>query len=76
MISQEQTRLEMDRSKSQLNLQQQQFQNEFDKQKKGLEYFQNEGLEYATQIINTAQKSYESGKKCQITCRHPWRLVI
>ena len=33
----------------------------FEKQKKALVYFQNEGLQYAEQIISTAQKSYANG---------------
>ena len=42
-------------------------QDELDKQKKGLDYYQNEGLQYAEQIINTAQKSYENGDMSYFT---------
>ena len=44
-----------------LNLQQQELQNNFEKQQKALDYYQNEGLQYADQIISTAQKSYANG---------------
>lgn len=60
-ISISQIELELQKSKLTLKLQNQQLQDELDKQKKGLEYYQNEGLQYAEQIINTAQKSYENG---------------
>jgi outer membrane protein TolC len=61
MISQEQTQLEMDKNKLLLKLRQQQLNLELEKHKKGLEYYQNEGLKYANQIISTAQKSYAQG---------------
>lgn len=60
-ISISQTELELQKSKLTLKLQNQQLKDELDKQKKGLDYYQNEGLQYAEQIINTAQKSYENG---------------
>jgi cobalt-zinc-cadmium resistance protein CzcA len=50
-----------------LKLQNQQLQDELDKQKKGLDYYQNEGLQFAEQIINTAQKSYENGDMSYFT---------
>ncbi|TDE29341.1 CusA/CzcA family heavy metal efflux RND transporter [Flavobacterium ranwuense] len=60
-ISISQSQLELDKSKLTLKLQMQELQNEFEKQKKGLVYYQNEGLQYADQIIITAQKSYANG---------------
>ena len=42
-------------------IQKEELQNEFEKQKKALVYYQNEGLQYAEQIITTAQKSYANG---------------
>ena len=60
-ISISQSQLALDKSKLTLNLQLQELQNNFDKQQKALDYYQNEGLQYAEQIINTAQKSYASG---------------
>lgn len=60
-ISVLQSQLEADKSKLVLKLQQSTLQNEFDKQKKALDYYQNEGLAYADQIISTAQKSYANG---------------
>ena len=60
-ISISQSQLALDKSKLTLNLQLQELQNNFDKQQKALAYYQNEGLQYAEQIINTAQKSYASG---------------
>ena len=44
-----------------LNLQKEELQNNFKKQQKNLNYYQNEGLQYANQIIETAQKSYANG---------------
>ncbi|MBF4505424.1 TolC family protein [Flavobacterium sp. JLP] len=60
-ISMSQSQLALDKSKLTLNLQIQELQNNFEKQQKALNYFQNEGLQYADQIINTAQKSYANG---------------
>ena len=66
-ISISQSELELQKSKLTLKLQNQQLQDELDKQKKGLDYYQNEGLQYAEQIINTAQKSYENGDMSYFT---------
>jgi len=60
-ISISQSQLELDKSKLTLKLQKEELQNEFEKQKKALMYYQNEGLQYAEQIITTAQKSYANG---------------
>ena len=60
-ISVSQSQLQLDRNKLALKLKKEELQNEFDKQQKALQYYQNEGLEYADQIINTAQKSYANG---------------
>ncbi|KQX15384.1 TolC family protein [Flavobacterium sp. Root420] len=60
-ISISQSQLALDKSKLTLNLQQQELQNNFQKQQKALEYYQNEGLQYADQIISSAQKSYANG---------------
>ncbi|MFB3388412.1 TolC family protein [Flavobacterium sp. LAR06] len=60
-ISISQSQLALDKSKLTLNLQQQELQNNFAKQQKALDYYQNEGLQYADQIISTAQKSYANG---------------
>ncbi|KQO23061.1 multidrug resistance protein [Flavobacterium sp. Leaf82] len=60
-ISISQSQLALDKNKLTLNLQKQELQNNFAKQQKALEYYQNEGLQYADQIINTAQKSYANG---------------
>ncbi len=60
-ISISQSQLELDKSKMALKLQKEQLQNEYDKQQKALAYYQNEGLQYADQIISTAQKSYANG---------------
>jgi cobalt-zinc-cadmium resistance protein CzcA len=62
-----QTELELQKSVLTLKLQNQQLQDELNKQKKGLDYYQNEGLQYAEQIINTAQKSYENGDMSYFT---------
>ncbi|MEO6174886.1 MAG: CusA/CzcA family heavy metal efflux RND transporter [Flavobacterium circumlabens] len=56
-----QSELELEKNKFSLELQMQELQNEFEKQQKGLSYYQKEGLQYAEQIITTAQKSYASG---------------
>ncbi|MBE8724278.1 TolC family protein [Flavobacterium hungaricum] len=56
-----QSQLALDKSKITLQLQQEELQTNFLKQQKALEYFQKEGLQYADQIINTAQKSYANG---------------
>lgn len=60
-ISMSQSQLALDKSKLTLNLQQQELQNNFAKQQKALDYYHNEGLQYADQIISTAQKSYANG---------------
>ncbi|WP_119790195.1 TolC family protein [Flavobacterium anhuiense] len=60
-ISVSQSQLALDRNKMMLNLQREELQNNFQKQQKNLAYFQNEGLHYADQIIETAQKSYANG---------------
>ncbi len=51
----------LDKNKLTLNLQKQELQNNFEKQKKALDYYQKEGLQYADQIITTAQKGYANG---------------
>ncbi|KAF2326398.1 TolC family protein [Flavobacterium ginsenosidimutans] len=60
-ISISQSQLALDKNKMMLNLQREELQNNFQKQQKNLAYFQNEGLLYANQIIETAQKSYANG---------------
>ncbi|OOV20351.1 CusA/CzcA family heavy metal efflux RND transporter [Flavobacterium sp. LM4] len=60
-ISVSQSQLLLDKNKLAIKLKKEELQNEFDKQQKALQYYQNEGLEYADQIINTAQKSYANG---------------
>jgi cobalt-zinc-cadmium resistance protein CzcA len=60
-ISISQSELELDKSKLTLKLKKEELQNEFEKQKSALVYYQNEGLQYAEQIITTAQKSYANG---------------
>jgi cobalt-zinc-cadmium efflux system outer membrane protein len=60
-ISISQSQLALDKNKLMLNLQKQELQNNFAKQQKALDYYQKEGLQYADQIINTAQKSYANG---------------
>jgi cobalt-zinc-cadmium efflux system outer membrane protein len=60
-ISISQSQMALDRNKMILNLQKEELQNNFKKQQKNLAYFQNEGLHYADQIIETAQKSYANG---------------
>lgn len=57
----EQSQLSLDKSKLALKLQKEQLKNDFEKQKKALDYYQKEGLQYADQIITTAQKSYANG---------------
>lgn len=56
-----QSQLALDKNKIILNLQKEEMQNNFQKQQKNLDYYQNEGLQYANQIIDTAQKSYANG---------------
>ncbi|AWK05527.1 TolC family protein [Flavobacterium crocinum] len=56
-----QSQLALDKNKMILNLQREELQNNFRKQQKNLDYYQNEGLQYANQIIETAQKSYANG---------------
>ena len=60
-ISISQSQLALDKNKMMLSLQREELQNNFKKQQKNLAYFQNEGLHYADQIIETAQKSYANG---------------
>ncbi|KOP38088.1 multidrug resistance protein [Flavobacterium sp. NLM] len=60
-ISISQSQLAFDKNKTILNLQKEELQNNFQKQQKNLDYYQNEGLQYANQIIDTAQKSYANG---------------
>ncbi|WP_343706060.1 TolC family protein [Flavobacterium sp.] len=60
-ISVSQSQLALDRNKMILNLQREELKNNFEKQQKNLAYFQNEGSQYANQIIETAQKSYANG---------------
>ncbi|MCP2025552.1 cobalt-zinc-cadmium resistance protein CzcA [Flavobacterium sp. HSC-32F16] len=56
-----QSQLALDKNKIILNLQKEELQHNFKKQQKNLNYYQNEGLQYANQIIETAQKSYANG---------------
>lgn len=60
-ISISQSQLELDKNKLALNLKMQELKSDFEKQQKALEYYQKEGLQYAEQIIATAQKSYANG---------------
>lgn len=60
-ISISQSQLALDKSKIILNLQKEELENNFKKQQKNLAYYQNEGAQYADQIIETAQKSYANG---------------
>lgn len=60
-ISISQSQLELDKNKLALKLKMQELKNDFEKQQKALEYYQKEGLQYAEQIIATAQKSYANG---------------
>lgn len=60
-ISISQSQMALDKNKIMLNLQREELQNNFEKQQKNLAYFQNEGSQYANQIIETAQKSYANG---------------
>ncbi|WPR71213.1 TolC family protein [Flavobacterium sp. NG2] len=56
-----QSQLALDKNTLKLKLQKEMLQNEFEKQQKAVLYYQNEGLNYANQIISTAQKSYANG---------------
>jgi cobalt-zinc-cadmium resistance protein CzcA len=56
-----QSQLELDKNKLALKLQMQELKNNFDKQQKAVDYYQQEGLQYAEQIIETTQKSYANG---------------
>ncbi|OXB10601.1 multidrug resistance protein [Flavobacterium plurextorum] len=60
-ISISQSQLALDKNRIMLNLQKEELQNNFKKQQKNLDYYQNEGLQYANQIIETAQKTYANG---------------
>ncbi|MDQ6531365.1 TolC family protein [Flavobacterium sp. LHD-85] len=60
-ISISQSQLALDKNKMMLHLQREELKNNFEKQQKNLTYFQNEGQQYANQIIETAQKSYANG---------------
>ena len=60
-ISMSQSQLELDKSKITLKLQKEELQNEYEKQNKLISYYENEGLSYANQIIESAQKSYANG---------------
>nr|WP_315132750.1 CusA/CzcA family heavy metal efflux RND transporter [uncultured Flavobacterium sp.] len=60
-ISISQSQLELDKNRLALKLQMQELKNNFDKQQKALDYYQKEGLQYAEQIITTAEKSYANG---------------
>jgi cobalt-zinc-cadmium resistance protein CzcA len=60
-ISISQSQLELDKNKLALKLKMQELKNDFEKQQKALDYYQKEGLQYAEQIIATAQKSYANG---------------
>ncbi len=60
-ISISQSQLALDKNKIILNLQKEELINNFQKQQKNLNYYKNEGLQYANQIIETAQKSYANG---------------
>jgi heavy metal efflux system protein len=60
-LSADQAQFEFDKEKNALTLRRSELQNEYEKQKKGLDYYQNEGTQYAEQIIATAQKSYANG---------------
>ena len=60
-ISISQSQLELDKNKLTLKLQMQELKNDYDKQLSAINYYQTEGLQYAEQIIATAQKSYANG---------------
>jgi cobalt-zinc-cadmium efflux system outer membrane protein len=60
-ISISQSQLALDKNRIILKLQKEELQNNFKKQQKNLAYYQNEGSQYADQIIETAQKSYANG---------------
>lgn len=56
-----QSQLALDKNTLMLKLQKEILINEFEKQQKAVHYYQKEGLNYADQIIRTAQKSYANG---------------
>ena len=60
-ISISQSEMELDKNKLALKLRMEELKNDFNKQQKALDYYQAEGLQYAEQIIATAQKSYANG---------------
>ncbi|WP_264523728.1 TolC family protein [Flavobacterium sp. N502536] len=60
-VSISQSQLALDKNRLTLNLQKAELQNNFEKQQKAMDYYQKEGLQYADQIISTAQKSYANG---------------
>jgi cobalt-zinc-cadmium resistance protein CzcA len=60
-ISADQAQFEFDRNKIAFNLKKHELRSEFEKQKKGLDYYKGEAAQYAQQIIATAQKSYANG---------------
>ncbi|TGD59787.1 CusA/CzcA family heavy metal efflux RND transporter [Flavobacterium humi] len=60
-ISVSQSQIMLDRNRLAFQLKKEELQQEFDKQEKALQYYQDEGLKYAAQIISTAQKSYANG---------------
>ena len=60
-ISISQSEMELDKNKLTLKLRMEELKNDFNKQQKALDYYQAEGLQYAEQIIATAQKSYANG---------------
>ncbi|MGG7034948.1 MAG: CusA/CzcA family heavy metal efflux RND transporter [Flavobacterium sp.] len=61
-ISQTQTQLEFDKNKLALDIHIEQQQNLYEKHRKGVEYYKTEGIQYAEEIIGTAQKSYANGE--------------
>ena len=60
-ISISQSQLELEKNKLTLKLQMQELKNDYDRQLSAINYYQTEGLQYAEQIIATAQKSYANG---------------
>ncbi|MCJ1808260.1 CusA/CzcA family heavy metal efflux RND transporter [Flavobacterium covae] len=60
-INAAQTALLLNKNKLVVQLQNQELLESYEKYKKNLEYYQNEGLQYAEQIIVSAQKSYANG---------------
>ncbi len=60
-ISISQSQLALDKNKMILNLQKDELQNNFQKQQKNLDYYQNEGLAVRQSNYQTAQKSYANG---------------